>query len=381
MKVPGTLDATLANLNNTVNKAFVYAKLFDEKVKVSVGKGTDETWGLFYSNYATTTGFDGKDGVKIEVMPIEGLSVGAHYGTGNLFGKAFKDGFVDAQESDRRLVVGAKYVSDFFSVVATTAHNFVEVDKGVNAYKGDEDWGYDTQNMKIIAYEALNNIDAPIANTSNLLVGVKVNPFEALQIDLSVAAVNLGSWTIKKAYGNPEKDDGDITGIYKKGDFNPYWGVFPKLKAEYAVNDQLSASLVLKDIQFADQVYTKEGGADDPEDSGLGLFFPITINPAVAYAINDDISVGLDLNFKINAEGSDQFGIGFMPSATFNLGSGATFVVYNDLTFYTKSKEIKDSDKKTTDYGKAHPLIGNVGPLSGASGTVNVLQFDFVWTF
>ncbi|MDR2343341.1 MAG: hypothetical protein LBD86_02270 [Spirochaetaceae bacterium] len=363
----GNFNGTLSNLNNTVNKAFVYAKLFDEKVKVSVGKGTDEAWALFYSSFANdketanTTGFDGKDGVKIEVMPIEGLNVGAFYGTDNLFGKAFKgDGFVDGTEDDRRLVVGAKYVSDFFSVVATTAHNFVEPDIYINSYFYDGN---------TFAYEATQNVPAPMPGTSNLLVGLQVKPIEPLQLDLSVAAVNLGSKTVKSAFNGGE----DAPGIFKKGDFNPFWMIFPKLEVAYAVNEQIGVALAVADIIIADEYYYKDADATDPEDKGVGGLFPITISPSATYAINDDVTAGLELGFKINSGASDQFGIGFKPSAEFSLGSGATFVVFDELTFWIKSNDDAEFIAK-------HPLWA-LGGNGGAGGTTNSLQFDFVWTF
>jgi hypothetical protein len=376
----GRLGGTLNNLNNTVNKAFVYAYLWDKKIKVSAGKGTDEAWGLFYSSFGSgnTAGFDGQDGIKVEVKPIDGLNVGAFYGTSNLFASAY-NGYSDQTATDRRLVVGAKYTSGLFKVVATTAHNFVEVDR--NADLGVYNvYGTSAPTTPKDALKDVN-IGTPLFNTSNLLVGVQVTPIEPLTVDLSVAAINLGSWTVGKAHGN---DDNEITtgaGAYKKGDFNPYWQVLPKLKVSYALNEQLSFGLGIHDLQFADAWYTAEAGGTDPEENGMGLFFPITINPSVGYALSDDLSLSLDLNFKINEKGSDQFGIGFKPAAEFSLGSGAKFVVYDELTLYTKSQDIKDGNGVDTDYGKKHPYAASFGPLGGASGTTNTLQFDFVWAF
>jgi hypothetical protein len=379
----GRLGGTLNNLNNTIPVAFAYGYLWDKKIKVSAGRGTDAAWALFYSSFgdANVANFDGKDGIKVEVKPIDGLNVGAFYGTGSLFAKALTGGYSDQTKqtkvdttldvTDRRLVVGAKYESDLVSVVATTAHNFVE-----SLYVDSVDYISSlpsTPNMNFIYKDAGYDVGRPIPNTSNLFVGVKVNPIDALQIDLSIAAINLGSKTWTGAYNGGE----EIAGAPKKGAFNPFWRVLPKFYAEFAINEQLSAGLGISDIQFADDIYTKEFGTDDTEASGLGLFFPITISPHVGYALSDDLSLSLDLNFKINAVGSDQFGFGLKPMATFSLGSGATFVVYDEITLYTKSKY----EDGTSDYDKKHPIAHQVGPLSGASGTTNTLQFDFVWTF
>ena len=363
-----TLNQTLANLNNTVNKAFVYANILDKKVKVTVGKGTDDAWGLFYSNFQTTTGLAGKDGVAIEVKPIDGLNVGAFYGTGNLFAKAFTNGdFSDNSEADRRFTVGAKYESDFFSIVAATGHNFV------NFFEEESDIYADTTALKNVydngtPYGAA--LDSLIANTSNLLVGLQVKPIDPLQIDLSFAAVNLGAKTVKGAFNGGE----DITDFYKKGDFNPWWKAWLKFKAAYDVNDQLGIALGISDIEFADAWYTDVAGDDDDEKNGLGYLFPITISPSASYAINDELTAGVELNFKINNGGSDQFGFGFKPSAEFSLGSGATFVVWDEITFWAQSDDSEDFLKK-------HPGIFKQGGNQGASGTTNSLQFDFVWSF
>jgi hypothetical protein len=378
----GRLAGTLNNLNLTIPTAYVYANLLDNKIKVSLGKATDKAWALPTHSYgdeaygnAGTNALDNKDGIKVEVKPIEGLNVGAHYGTSNLFAKAVtSSGYTDQTQelnaktgldiTDRLLVVGAKYTSSLFSVVATTAHNFVESqykDSVVSNYTGG-------------AYDALQNVGRPIPSTSNLLVGVQVAPIDPLTIDLSVAAINLGSKTAIGAYNGGE----EVSGYYKKGDFNPFWAIYPNLTVAYKISEQLTASLGISDIQIADAYYTAETGAgisnDDKEGYGLGFLFPITITPAVLYAINNDISVGLDISFKINANGSDQLGFVFKPTATFALGSGATFVVYDELALYTKSND-------DTAFIEKHQNAAGAGPLGGASGTTNTLQFDFVWKF
>ena len=366
----GDLGSKLTELNNTVNKAFVYGWLLDKKVKVSAGKGTDGAWGLFYSNYATTGDFDGKDGIKFEVSPIAGLNLGVHYGSDNLFNKAENNGTVsDTNDDYRRFVVGAKYTADSFGVVASTVHNFFDREGDNDGITGNE---YAAKFLKKDngtgdPYEPAEYVDKPLPNTSNLLVGLWVAPIEPLRIDLSVAAVNLGAKTAKALNG------GNDTGGYKDGDYSEYFYVLPKLKAEYAVSDAISAGLTIGDIVIGDAYHTAVADADDPKDKGQGSLFPITINPYAAYAINDDIGVSLDLNFKINVGGSDQFGFGVKPGAEFSLGSDAKFVVYDELFFYTK---VSDSE----DYLKKHPSFQGAAN-DGASGTENTLQFDFVWTF
>jgi hypothetical protein len=371
-KPDGRLSGTLNNLNNTINKAFVYAYLWDKKIKVSAGKALDGAWGLFYSNFSSgsTGDFDGKDGIKVEVKPIDGLNVGAFYGTGDLFANAYKNApaWSDNNAEDRRLVVGAKYETGLFKVVAATTHNFVEVNKGLNSY---------TATGGFYAVDPVETIDKPIPSTSNLLIGLQVTPIDPLKIDLSMAAVGLGTLKVKDAYADGE----DMAGTYKKGDFNPYWGFYPKLAVNYAVSDQLGVTLEIGDLTFADDYYYKEAGNDDREDDGVGNLFAITVSPSASYAISDTLSAGLQLSFKVNANGTDQFGFGIKPSFEFSLGSGAKFVVYDELVLYSKSKDEDHLGTDISDWYEKHPELFTHGPLSGASGTTNALQFDFVWSF
>jgi hypothetical protein len=376
-KPNGDLGGRVDDLNTTVNKAFAWGSILDNKVKVTLGKGLDAGYGLFYSNFSggnasiNITDFDGKDGVRLDVTPIEGLSIGAFYGSTDLFAKAKGDNSgtsYDEGNADRRFVVGAKYVTDSFKIVASLYHNFYDWDNPQDDGIYGNYWtaGY-------FSGDALDNLDKALPNTSNLLVGAQYAT-DALTIDLSMAFVNLGSMTYKKSVQFPE--DEEMTNEYKKGDYNPYWIWAPKISAAYAIDDKLTVALALTDIRIGDLYYYKDADAENPEDKGAGNLFPITINPSAAYAINDDITASLDLNFKINADATDQFGFGVKPAAEFSLGSGATFVVYDEITFWTKSKDDAEFIAKH-----------NAGPgykdraHNGVSGTSNTLQFDFVWTF
>jgi hypothetical protein len=376
------LNGTLASLNNTVNKAFVYANLFDNKAKVSVGKSTDEAWGIPYSSFANNTGLDGSDGVKLEVKPIEGLNVGAFYGTGNLFAKAYKKGsdsaFTDKDDLDdknygfRRLVIGAKYSSDILTVTAAWGANVWELDNNDFLGSTPNDDGVYFYKDPTVAFRG----------TSNLLLGASFTP-SAIPLTINFAGeINgIGSKTPAKAYkdlNDADLPDAQAQTLYNEGKFNPYWVFVPKLNGEFGVNDALTVGLTINDFYFADGYYTAESKADDPKDVGLGLLFPITFNPYVTYALNDDITLGADLNFKINTNGSDVFGFGIKPSAEFSLGSGAKFVVYDEITFYGKSKGV--GDDLETEWAAEHSgAAGSAGGLANTS--TNTLQFDFVWTF
>jgi hypothetical protein len=161
----------------------------------------------------------------------------------------------------------------------------------------------------------------------------------------------------------------------------------PKLNVEFGVNDAVAVGVNIYDLYFADGVYNAKSGADEVKDSGLGLLFPITFNPYITFAVNEDATVGVDVLLKVNTEGSDVFGVGFKPSAEFSLGSGAKFVVYDEIIFYGNSKAYgKDADQ---DFVKEHYRAGYIAlngtdpdnPSPIANTTANTLQFDFVWTF
>jgi hypothetical protein len=403
----GNLGGKLDNLNNTVNKAFVWGSILDNMVKVSLGKGLDAQYGLFYEKFSganadgkgtstNVTDFDGKDGVRLDVtLPfVEGLSFGIFYGSKDLFAKAGTDPAnesYDIDNADRRFVFGAKYVTDSLKIVASLYHNFYDWETENSSQYGNywnakieelEDGdGYRIltpdypNNSGYFTGDALDNLDKALPNTSNLLVGAQYAA-DKLTIDLSMAFVNLGAMSIKKSLQFPKDDD--IKGAYKKGDYNPFWRFAPKIKAAYAIDDKLTVALALTDLSIGDLYWYEETGHANTEDDGAGHLFPITINPSVAYAINDDITTSVDLNFKINSNGSDQFGFGVKPAAEFSLGSGATFVVYDELTFWAKSNDDADFIKKHGTSSRPNYLNGG---NQGVAGTTNTLQFDFVWTF
>jgi hypothetical protein len=385
----GDLGGKLTDLNNTVNQAFVWGSILDKMFKVSLGRGLGAEYKLFYSNFSgadadskgtskNVDNFDGKDGVRLDVtLPfVEGLSFGVFYGSKDMLAKTGSSsnngGSFDIDNADRRFVFGAKYVTDSLKIVASLYHNFYDWENETSSQYGNYiDTGY-------FSGDALDNLDKALPNTSNLLVGAQYAA-DKLTIDLSMAFVNIGSMNYRKSQNFPNDDD--IAGIYEKGDYNPFWRFAPKIKAAYAIDDKLTVALALTDISIGD-LYWYEESKDTTKgewDGGAGHLFPITINPSASYAINDDITASVDLNFKINSNGSDQFGFGIKPAAEFSLGSGASFVVYDELTFWAKSNDDADFLTKHSDpTGRPNALNGGNG---GASGTTNTLQFDFVWTF
>jgi hypothetical protein len=405
-----TLGKTLTDLNILVNKAFIYGNLLDGKAKVTVGKGLDAAWGLFFSNYSgdgedqahnPVTGnkfsstnianFDGKDGVQIQIMPIEGLNVGMFYGTGDLLGGA---PITDGDNYDHRFVFGAKYSNDTFAVVASLYHNFNDADNPY--YNGGQ--VYPGQPFPV---DQFANFDAALPNASNLLIGAQLKngalPIP-LAIDLSIGFVNLGTQQINKYYSDANHSEGDGGDglpedlpedlIYKDGKFNPYWAVSPKLSVVYKVDDKITAGLEIGDVRIADQYYYDESanedgpndadgkGTTDPTKAGMGQLFPITFTPYVSYAITEEITGQVNLNLIFNHGGTDVFGFGIKPKAEFSLGSGATFVVWDSITFYSASKVYDD-----TDYRAKHETFSDI--LGGKTNgfTTNTLQFDFVWKF
>jgi hypothetical protein len=381
----GNLSAgQLAQLSNTVNTAFVYANLFDSKAKVTLGKDIGKGWTTPLKVGSDDTDGFGLNGLRLEVKPIDGLNFGAAYGTGDLFNKAWVEKktpqFTDKTkigENDqvRKFVVGAKYATDNFSATLALLANI---------------WGVDNTQFDGHSEGITEAVATPKKGTSHLLIGAKFAPIEPLTINFTGAITGLGSKSPEKAHKDETDNDlPNASDYYKEGKYNPYWAFLPKLEVAYAVNDALSAGLVVKDFYFADGYYLAESKADDPKDEGLGLLFPITFNPYVAYAINDDITASLDLNLKINSGGSDRFGFGIKPKAEFSLGSGATFVVYDEITFYGASKAADDKEWAEKHNGAANaaltkPALDTKEPEKSVTPygyTTNALQFDFVWKF
>jgi hypothetical protein len=381
-------NTALSNLG-FINRAFIWGTVLDKKVKATVGKGLAAAWGLFYSNFTDDQvgDFDGQDGVRIEITPITGLNVGVFYGTGDLFAKAVKpnpnanppvNSYTDVVNKDSRFVLGAKYNHSLFGVVASWYHNFYDFDNDTTRSYTSFPGGWKASGLE----GDQTYIAKALPNTSNLLLGFQFKGTESvpLTVDLSVGFANLGSMKVSKNVWDDVEGAQQEASYYNKGDFNPYWSIQPKLKASYDITEKFSLALGLTDMYFADGYYAEETGDSDLTKNGAGLCFPITINLEPGFAVNDKFSVAAELSFKINAGGSDQFGFGFTPSAEFDLGNGAKFVVFNELVFYGQSKFTK-TEQSDLDWQDKHEGVGSVLNINGTSGTVNTLQFDFVWSF
>lgn len=357
-------DGTKANLVDVagvVNKAFVWGDVLDKKVRVTAGKGLDGTWSYPWGDLSPsdTGNFDDTDGLKVEVKPIDGLNLGVFYGTDNLFSA----GVTDEGRADRRFVAGAKYGSDRFGLAASLYWNPSDGDYVLLNADGDP---------------AYVDLSSALPRTSNLLIGGQVKASDAVTLSVNIGFTNLGSDTVSDAfYGGNDIED------YKSGDYNPYWFFFGKLNGEYAASDALSVGLTVSDVRVGDGYFYADGDAEEVEDRGLGQFFPITLSPYVGYTLNDDISLGGELGFKINTGGSDQFGFKVKPSAEFSLGSGASFTVYDTLEFYTESKWKKESvdPDNTGTYVAKHRGVADVLNLDGHSGSKNTFHIEFAWSF
>jgi hypothetical protein len=380
-----------------INTAFIWGTVLDKKVKITVGKALDAAWGLFYSDFtdAHISAFDDMDGVRVEVMPIEGLNVGAFYGTNDLFKAAISGYDGDSKSFDRRLVVGAKYDGSRFAAVVSIYHNFTDLPKpgSGDTHYGNrhyEFWEY----YRRVDYWKAQDVNAPtegvnidykdvsiaLPNTTNMLLGFQLKPTDSLPltVDLSAALTNLGSmtfsenWLLDYFMGEVPPDM-----FYKDGNYHPYWSLQPKLAVAYDINGKLSVTLGITDMVIVDLYYYEEAEWGYSNSGGLGTMFPITINIEPGYAINNDFSLAAEFSFKINAGGGDQFGFGIKPSAEFSLGDNATFIVYDELVFWDQSNMTKDDAEWRSNH------IGVLDALQngGVSGTTNALQFDFVWSF
>jgi hypothetical protein len=382
--------SNLVDLAGFVNKAFVWGDVFDKKVRVTVGKGSDAAWASPAGDLSPsdTNNFDGdKDGLKVEVKPIDGLNLGVFYGTDNLFATGVSDHLNTDNltgTDDRRFVAGAKYSSDRFAVAASWYWNPTDTPYGITSLS--ENTEFDPADYA--------DLSSALPRTSNLQIGGQVKATDALTLNVNLGFTNLGADTLSETANGGES----ITDLYKKGDFSPYWFFFGKLAGDYAVSDALTVGLSVGDIVAGSQFFYAKGAVDeddDPEEAGLGQFFPVTITPSVGYAINDDIELGGELGFKIHQNGSDQFGFKVKPIATFQLGSGAWFQVYDELTFYTESKYARESEKYARDriedptavrpdYLYEHSglvLTDKILWKNGHSGSENTFHIEFGWSF
>jgi hypothetical protein len=391
----GFNGANLVDVAGTVNKAFVWGDVLDKKVRVTAGRGLDGTWAYPWGDLSPsdTGNFDDKDGLKVEVKPIDGLDLGVFYGTDNLFATGASDRQfhqVDGKAvdnkltgtNDRRFVAGVKYGGNTFALAASFYWNPTDVDYYHQKLAADGKPVLDDDGRPVLSYadSFAGKLSLALPRTSNLLIGGQVKATDALTLNVNLGFTNLGADT----YSEATSDGEDILTEYNKGDYNPYTFFHAKVNGEYAVNDALTAGLTVSDIQVGSQYYYKEGGADDPADSGQGQFFPITFTPYVSYALNDNIGLGGELGFKVHAGGSDQFGFKVKPSATFQLGSGASFTVYDSLTFYTESKyanELVDAEDTEKTYVAKHPGVADVLNLGGRSGSENTFHIEFGWSF
>jgi hypothetical protein len=354
-------DTTPFNVAAFVNKAFVYGDVLDKKVRLNVGKELDASWGFFSGTLSgsNTDQYDGKDGAKIEIKPIDGLNLGAFYGANGLFTNAFRtsEAAYTTANSDPLLVVGAKYNTSTFGIVASLLHRF--------NFAETTDYG-----------SGIPDLSNALPNTSNLLVGIRLAPEGVpLTVNANLGASSLGAQTMTQL-----NDGNSIANAYNSGDYNPWTLFYAKLNLGYGVSDALSLGLAVKDIRVGSQYYYALGDAENATDRGRGQLFPITISPSVGYAVNDDVEVGGELQFRINQNGTDQFGFGVNPSATFQLGNGATFNVYDEIVFYSASKYHSDIDN---DYREKHPGFADAGfsTDNGTSGTVNTFHVEFGWSF
>lgn len=385
-----------------INKAFVYGNLFDKKVKFSIGHNTDEAWStrsFSFDANSWNTGFDGKDGIKFEVKPIDGLNVGFHLGSQKAGNSNVFDGFGNGYPN--YFVVGAKYDQSLFGVTLAAKmnngirHEYVDgTADNISPYRGDPTIGNGTYE-----YSVVNGVDsrpqflANISNANNfgdnkgyfgtfnflLSLAFKGTDDLPLYVGLDLVGTNVGAGKSTIYYKS------GVNGTeWKTEEWTPETFVLAALKAEFGVSDALKVGLKIKDMQFADTLYTKDASEDDQGNAtgGFGLFFPITFNPYAEYKLNDQLTCGFDLGFHVNQGGSSQFGFTVKPSATFDLGNGAKFVVYDEIGFYNKShRPWNEDDGKLNSGSRKHPFDQNFAELGGSNGTKNTLQFDFVYSF
>ncbi|GMO31840.1 MAG: hypothetical protein Ta2F_07560 [Termitinemataceae bacterium] len=401
------------------NKAFIYGKAFDDKLKVSVGRNVDPTFTSSWMMYGnalggfdglipiltpdTWTNFDETDGVTVVLAPVEGLNLGLGLGSKNFIKNAVakETGSQDISSVLDALIFGASYEKeDLFKVLVSGRYSFYTS----GGHKGDflqanakNIWD-GNRLLQLNEYSSFTS--AGNDGTADLFLNFIMDSEDIpVTVDLFVGVKNLGStkvanqtyadryakkyteatWIAKggtpASYATAVASGGDALlnseVQYEEGKFNPYIFVFPRLSVGYKASEKLGITLTIDDMMLASKYWGANPNETDPTKRGMGLSFPVTIRPEVSFAINESFTAGLELDAYINRHGSKQFQFKVKPSGTFQLGDGAKFVVYDAVNFVTRVKTEKNEESEALFQAA----------FGGHSGVQNDLHFDFVWSF
>jgi hypothetical protein len=351
----GATSTFRADVNKTANaaklaNAYGWYNLFDGLVQVSAGLLDNGKWGTL-DGFNVNSNLDNANLVKIEVKPIEGLSLGIntmYLNTGHDL-DTFKN-----HNALANTVYGAKYTTDAFGVSA----EFV---------------GYSTDYVKIWKANR-GGAEFKTAQGSFALVnGLVTTSFGTLISAYFKGVENLS--LVMDAYFAADKQE-----IAKKDQENSSFGI--AVQGTFTA-DKLNVGL---NASFGTQSDAYDGNGTGVWDIGIKPFASYTITEWLTAGI--EIPIGLVDNLtkigdgaapggtklaedpiKLYDEWKGGLNIGVKPNLTFNLGNGGKFVTWYKLDANTRGYLDNDAGK-----------LQGLGKPDNAEIT-HTWQVDFIWSF
>jgi hypothetical protein len=312
-------DEAKDHLYSSLGHAYGWVSFLEKKIELSGGLLDNAKWGTLTSFHIDDS-LDNRNGVKLEIKPIEGLSLGANF----LYAldDPFNAGTTKLEDGLNEPVFGVKYVVDSFGVAA----EFV---------------------LKSTTYNAIWT-----KNTSTL---------DADGLENGGAETKFG--TLFSAYFNGMEDklSLELDGTFASfKDFNTYES--PSLlgvsaQALFHVTEMITPGL---QVDFGRVGYKSNDNAQGVMD--------IVFTPKVGVTLNPTIGVSLEAGIKLldmrSGDGNDDwksgFGFNVKPKATFSVTPNATLVLFYNL----------DNAKE-----------GYSGSTAPDAVVTHTIQLDMIWKF
>jgi hypothetical protein len=334
------IDGTSKPFNTYVSHAYGWFGFLNNIVEVSAGLLNNGKWGT-WTGFHIDDSLDNKNGVKLEIKPIEGLSFGIN--TVYLAGAG-----IEADQVFNKGVYGVKFqIPDTFGIAA----EFVGYsDKYKDIWLKNIVGGYNYMSLSVDP--ATGNPTVSFSSDTDYLDGLAETDFGTLFSAYFYGVENLAL---------------DLDGTfatYKSGDdVTSAFGL--SLQGLYTLN-ALKAGLKI-DL----------GTASYSEDGNGFSFFDLVFIPKASYDITEWFTAGLEIPIGIvdNLAGigavevkdwKGGFQIGVKPKLSFTLGGGASVVVFYKLDVYTAGHLTKVMGQSVKD---PEALF------------TNTVQLDFIWTF
>lgn len=224
LRVQGDFDGAAPAPQIFMNRGFVWAKMFDDMVKVQAGRLGDYTWATWVNYFGN---LDTKTGVQLQIMPMDGLNFG-------LF-MPVTTAAVALEDTFKSLVIGAAYSA--------------------------EDFGKFVAGVKL----------SPLDDSMDAWAGAQITAVENLVVYVEYEGTDLGNDVTGATYLFEEID-------YTMGDLN--FGI--DLEQQFWANDALDMGLSFGPyVNYTIEAITLGGQFTyyTADDSGM------LINPYAKYAV------------------------------------------------------------------------------------------------